>query len=245
MACACAQCLRNARTLGLGQEPPSRSGLRKAFRSAAKRWHPDQFENDPLQRLRAEEQFKSIQVAYRELWEHCDEEEEEELPAFESAPVAAAVKEELPPVFFGGARGCYVAPRFPAQADRILSEILEGTERAVALIDLSGNRWQAGDLSHFLVLTNYRLIVRDAHNIVSLIWYTDLGDILLLDRWKKGKQSLWQKLAESIAGNEQRYALRIHWRDGTIFRTLTDEIDDSVKKVVYNFLRQRKRQTGS
>jgi len=41
-----------------------------AYRAAAKRWHPDRFESDPARRTEAEERFKRVQVAFRELAEH-------------------------------------------------------------------------------------------------------------------------------------------------------------------------------
>ncbi len=72
MPCACERCLRNSRTLGLPAKPPSKTAVRKAYRAAAKVWHPDRFESNPVKRLEAEEHFKQIQVAYRELWEHCE-----------------------------------------------------------------------------------------------------------------------------------------------------------------------------
>ena len=73
MPCVCESCARHARTLGLEQTPRSRAPLRKAFRAAAKLWHPDRFERDPVLRLEAEERFKQIQVAYRELTEHYED----------------------------------------------------------------------------------------------------------------------------------------------------------------------------
>lgn len=247
MACACDRCARNARTLDLAQSALRRPVLRKAFRAAAKRWHPDRFENEPEKRLQAEEQFKLVQVAYRELWEHCDEEEtetESAAAAWATPTPPAAKAEEAPPLFFGGAPGCYVAPHLPRQADRIVSEILEGTECVAALLDLSAGMGRSGNLSDILVLTNYRLIVRNPQNIIALLWYTDLGAVQLVDHWKDGKPSLWQQLAEQVAGREQRFELRIHGRDGKPFRSLGGETDDSAKKVVYNFLLQKRRQTG-
>jgi hypothetical protein len=70
MPCECAQCRQHWATLGLEGNLVSRRTLHQAFRAAARLCHPDQYENDPDMRLEAEERFKRLQVAYRELTEH-------------------------------------------------------------------------------------------------------------------------------------------------------------------------------
>ena len=55
MPCACTICLQHAKTLGLAPAPPSKTAIHKAYRAAAKLWHPDRFENNPTKRLEAEE----------------------------------------------------------------------------------------------------------------------------------------------------------------------------------------------
>ena len=64
--------LQHFPVLGIADPPRSKAAIHKAYRTAAKLWHPDRYENNQRKRLEAEEQFKRIQVAYRELCEHFD-----------------------------------------------------------------------------------------------------------------------------------------------------------------------------
>ena len=73
MPCVCEKCIENGKTLALDERGPSKAAIRKAYKIAAKRWHPDRFENNKVQRLEAEEHFKQVQIAYRELGEHSRE----------------------------------------------------------------------------------------------------------------------------------------------------------------------------
>jgi len=237
MPCACKRCLHHCRTLGLAPKPPSKIAIRKAFRAEAKLWHPDRFEGDPVKRLNAEEHFKGIQVAYRELWEHC--ENPEELPI--EAPVSKApVKREEPVIFFGGARGCYAPPHLPLRVEEIIVDLLYEKERVLGFVDMSGRGSRTGKLSQYILLTSDRTFVRDSLNIVSIIWHTDLGKINLVDLHRAGKPNVWQRIVEYVSGIEKRYSLQIYRANGSHFYSITSQADDSVKKVIYNFLLQKK-----
>ena len=89
------------------------------------------------------------------------------------------------------------------------------------------------------------MFIRDASETLSVIWYSDLGDIKLIDLQVRKRPGTWQRIAETIAGKAQRYSLEIDRLNGTRFRVLTDRPDDRVKKVVYNFLRQMKSNSQS
>jgi hypothetical protein len=257
MPCGCATCLRHATTLGLGRKPPTQAAIRKAFRAEAKLWHPDRFENDPRKRLEAEEHFKLIQVAYRELWEHCESPAESVADVRADAPAPApetqvgsafsqTPQEEEPPLFFGGAPYCFVAPHFPQKAASIVLECrMEATERPLAIVDLSGYRTQPAQFSQYLFLTNYRVFVRNALNIVSFLWYNDLGEIGFIDQHRHGKSRLWISIVDTLLQLDPKYSLQIYRRNGTFFHSVAGEADDSVKKVIYNFLLQKKSQTYS
>ena len=245
MPCACDQCRQHAVTLGLAQKVLSRATLRKAFLAAAKQWHPDRFERDPARRHDAEEHFKLVQVAYRELWEHLKRPERPTHdpwpgppPDVPPPPPPKPAQPPLPPIFFGDARGCYVAPRFPRPVRDILATHLQEAERAVAFVDFSS----VGDLSEYLLLTSYRIFVRDRLGIVALLWYTDLGEIRLIDLHRDGRPGLWQRIVTRFSGIERRYALEIFRHTGQPFYTAAGQADDTVKKVIYNFLRQLKSQ---
>lgn len=239
MPCACQQCLEHARTLGLDQRPSSRAALGKAFKSAAKLWHPDRYEKDAEQRHEAEERFKQIQIAYRELSEH-HENPVEWLVEDSLAPARAS---GMGPITFGDAPGCFAAPDFSLHAQRIIARHVREPDSAVAIVDLSGHGSAAGDLSRYILFTMQGIFVRDALHMVSLLWYSDLGDTQIVDLRNKGKLGLWQRMIERLSGTEQKYALHIHRSDGTPFFSITHETDDRVKKVIYNFLQQKKPQT--
>jgi hypothetical protein len=257
MPCVCQACVEHAEVLGLAQAGPSKAAIRKAYKTEAKRWHPDRFERNPTQRLEAEEHFKLIQVAYRELSEHC--ETPLQLP-IEDIPVgadsaggisssgqhdsgdfsdsAAPIQDDTPTIFFGNLPGCSTAPNFSAAANRIiLSARMEPTERPLAFIDLSHGIREAGNPSQYVLLTSYRIILRNALNIVAFLWFTDLGEVGFIDRLTHGKNRLWQSLVEML-GLEPKYSLVIGRHDGSHFHTIAGEADDRVKKVIYNFLRQ-------
>jgi hypothetical protein len=70
MSCDCARCREHYRTLGITYGIPEESAIEEAYREAVKQWHPDLYENFPSLRADAEEHFKLIQIAYRELKEH-------------------------------------------------------------------------------------------------------------------------------------------------------------------------------
>jgi hypothetical protein len=240
MPCACERCVQHSKTLGLTARPPSKAAIRKAYKVVAKLWHPDRFENNPRRRLDAEEQFKRIQVAYRELWEHC--EKPEKSPIEETSDVPPRRGPDLPNIFFGDAPGCFVAPHFPWYVAGVVASHLEETERAVAFVDLSAGGMRGTICSRYIFLTSYRIFVRDAMNVVSLLWYNDLGDVLLLDQRERDKNRLWKRIVESVWGIKREYQLQINRHNGTHFYSIAGPLNDNVKRVIYNFLLQMKQQ---
>lgn len=253
MPCVCAICVQHAEVLGIAQRGPSKAAIRKAYKTAARQWHPDRFEKNPAQRHQAEEHFKLIQVAYRELSEHCENPEQlplEDLPPSAVAGTYGAGTEtefgstsdaagpQTPPLFFGNLPGCYTAPNFNAAANRIiLGARMEPTEKPLAFLDLSHGMRQDGNPSQYILLTSYRIFVRNALNIIAFLWFSDLGEIGFIDRMTHGKPRLWQTIVEKL-GLEPRFSLVIHRHDGSHFHSIEGEADDRVKKVIYNFLRQ-------
>jgi hypothetical protein len=248
MPCVCDTCAQHARTLGLAGRPSSNAAIHKAFRAAAKLWHPDRFENDAVKRLEAEERFKQIQIACRELLEHFENPaewfvESVAVPAAEPAAKPAAKVRREPAISFGGAPGCFTAPDFPLYAERIIAEHNLHPDRALAIVDLSGAGSTAGSFAQYFLLTIHGIFVRDDRSIVSLLWYTDLGAIYLVDLRKHGKLGIWQSIVERISGTEQKYALEICRKNGEGFCSIVNEVDDSVKKVIYSFLVEMKPQS--
>ncbi len=240
MACVCRACLQHSRTLGIAAAPTSRSALHKAYRAAAKLWHPDRFENNQHERLDAEERFKHINAAYLALCEHFDN--PSKMPR-EAGFVTPVRKEALPTISFGGAADCFAAQDFPVYVREAIAAVrLEHSDPPVGFVDLSPGSVRS---VQFILLTRHRVLIRDASDILSVIWYADLGEIELIDLQARKKPGAWQRIAETIAGKTQRYSLIINRLNGMQFSVLTDRPDDRVKKVVYNFLRQMKSNSQS
>jgi|SRR5215831_13534934 len=236
MPCACSSCLLHARTLGAAHSLATRSAIHKAYRAAAKLWHPDRFESNQGKRLEAEERFKRIQIAYRELCEHL---EHPQRRAREAEFVSLVQKRRIPTIFFGDhAPGCFAAPNFPSEVQKwIAASRLDSTEKPVGFVGLF-----QGSL-HYVLLTDHKMYMRDATDILHVVWYSDLGEVTLSDLRAEKKPGAWQKLAARLAGNNRRYSLRITQLNGSLFRELVEQPDDRIKKVIYNFLRQMKSET--
>ena len=249
MPCTCEQCLKHRRTLGLASAP-SQQAIHKAYRDAAKLWHPDRFEAEPDRLPEAEEHFKQVQVAYRELSEHHERLAE---PTFADTtfsdpfanpdpfgPPAPIGKPQPAPSFspFANLPGCLVAPHFPPLVHQVIDAHLSPGQSALAIVDLS----RTGDFAQFMLFAGHALLVRDSLKMASLLWYTDLGDIKLIDQRRHGRLGLWHRLLDRISATPQKYALHIHRRNGALFYSLASQADDSVKKVIYNFLLRMKYQ---
>ena len=240
MACACRACLQHSKTLGIAQAPNSKSAIHKAYRAAAKLWHPDRFENNQRKRLEAEERFKRIRAAYEALCEHFDNPIRRAREAEFVTPVRT---DPTPTISFGDAPDCYAWPHFPARIrEAVEAARVENSDPPVGYIDLSAGSRRS---SQFILLTKHRMYIRDAAGILSVVWYADLGEIKLIDPQAGRGQGTWQRIAETLAGKTQRYSLEIKRLNGTRFRMLDDRPDDRVKKVVYNFLRQMKSNSQS
>lgn len=238
MSCDCGQCREHYRTLGIAYGIPSESEIQEAYRESVKQWHPDLYENFASLRADAEEHFKHIQIAYRELREHNtiggeapDQSSRAESPI---QGVRSVVVREAPAISFGGAPGCFVRPDFTPEAEGIISRYLGKLGTAFAIVDLGGN------FNQFVLLAQLGIVVRDARNIVSLLWYKDLGDMNLIE--KHGKPSMWQNLVSGAAGSQTKIELEIGRNNGTLFYSISNQAEDSVKKAIYDFLLNAKLQ---
>jgi hypothetical protein len=220
------------------QSLTSKAAIHKAYRAAAKLWHPDRFENNQGKRLEAEERFKRIHVAYTELCEH------HEHPVRTAREVEFATplkRRKVPAIFFGSdAPGCYSGPEFPPEVQKWISATrLDNTERPVGFVGIFH-----GGL-RYILLTDHKMYIREATDILHVIWYSDLGAMTLADLREEKQVGAWQKLAEVISGRAGHFALRITQVNGTPFCELIEQPDDRIKKVIYNFLRQMKSETQS
>jgi hypothetical protein len=238
MSCDCVQCRQHYRTLGIAYGIPSESAIQEAYQEAVKQWHPDLYESYASLRADAEEHFKQIQVAYRELKEHNTV--SEELPV---ESVVIQPHEATPSISFGDAPGCLTAQQFTPQVEEMIAGHLGRLGMALAIVDLAGTRSHTGAYSQFLLLATRGIMVRDSRNIISVLWYTDLGEINLIDQRRHGKLSPWQKFVGGGSGSSSNYVLQIDRSNGTHFYSISGQADDSVKTIIYDFLMRQKPQT--
>jgi hypothetical protein len=252
MACICRTCLTHFPVLGIADPPRSKAAIHKAYRTAAKLWHPDRYENAPRRRQEAEEQFKRIQVAYRELCEHFDDPKRRFVEKhFRSRDIADIYATErfsgvAPPpiIFFGDSHHCFSIAHFPEGVEKIIFEsALGGAESPVGFVNISGAMHEKNVPARYILLTNHRLFIRDSSELVHVLWYADLGEIEYVDRHAEKKQRLSHRLFGWLLDKERRFTLKIDRRDGTEFYSLKDTPDDRVKKVIYNFLQQMRAKT--
>jgi hypothetical protein len=248
MSCECAKCRQHYRTLGIAFGIPEESAIEEAYREGVKQWHPDLYENYASLRADAEEHFKQIQVAFRELKEHN--------PPVAGSPVESSVvrpkavervvdqpKEEAPSISFSAAPaisfdnapGCLVASQFTAEVKEIIERHLAKSDTPLAIIDLNGARSRA-NYSHFFLLTNRGIMVRDLRNAVSALWYKDIGQVNFVDKGNTGKSIFWQQ----ISGGQPKRSLEIYRNNGTLFFSIPDAVDDNIKGILHNFLSLQK-----
>jgi hypothetical protein len=255
MSCDCARCRQHYRMLGFTYGVPTEPEVQEAYREAVKQWHPDLYENYASLRAEAEDRFKHIQVAFRELKEHNSvgvESPAEGVPAGGVATGGVASQgvaaqsvpdkpEELPYIAFGGATGCLNARHFTPEAEAIVARHLGKLGAAVAIVDLGGVRAYDGSFSQFLLLATRGILVRDARNMMSLLWHTDLGEINLVDRGGSAKPGPWQKLVKNIAG-QPKTELQVYRSNGVPFLTIANQVEDGVTTAIYEFLVRQKAQ---
>src|SRR3569623_640601 len=203
MACGCQSCLTHFPVLGIADPPRSKAAIHKAYRTAAKLWHPDRYENAPRRRLEAEEQFKRIQVAYRELCEHFDNPKrrfvERQFRSRDTSDVYEAERfsgaAAPPTIFFGDAHHCFSIAYYPEGVERIILEsALGGAESPVGFVIISGRMHEKDVPARYILLTNHRLFIRDSSELVHVLWYSDLGEIAYIDRHAEKKRHLSHRL---------------------------------------------------
>jgi curved DNA-binding protein CbpA len=257
MSCECGQCRQHFRTLGIAYGVPTESEIQEAYNESVKQWHPDLYENYASLRAEAEERFKQIQVAFRELKEHnapgytkpakaSSVQYEPSEPYVSSAryaePAQPAQPAAAPELSFNGAPGCLTASQFNAEIKGLIAGHLGASETALAIVDLSGSRSRIASYSQFLLVAGRGIMVRNARGIVSLIWYKDMGEIRWVEGQKESKSGSWQKFIGNLSGGAGGCQLHIHRADGALFLSLTDQVDDSVKRALYNFFLGKKAQ---
>jgi hypothetical protein len=239
MSCDCGKCREHYRTLGVAWGIPTETEIQEAYRESIKQWHPDLYENFASLRADAEEHFKQIQVAYRELKEHNTIATESPEQVVSAGAVPEKPK-DVPSISFGDAPGCLVAPDFTPEAKEVIDHYLGKLGMALAIVDLTGTRSQTSSYAQFFLLAQLGMVVRDARNIVSLLWYKDLGEVKLADKQRQGKPSMWQSLVGGASSSQPKSSLEIYRNNGTLFYSISGQVDDGVKKVICDFLQKKK-----
>jgi curved DNA-binding protein CbpA len=243
MSCECAQCRQHYRTLGFTYAVPTESEILEAYREGVKQWHPDLFENYASLRADAEEHFKQIQVAYRELKEHNGT--AEALPEESAAQSGVIKSSEKPAISFNGLQGCLAAQDFTEPIKEMIAGHLGTSDTPIAIVDLSGSGARAGSYSQFLLLAGRGIMIRDARKVISLLWYKDFGEVKLSDSQTESKRGLWQEFSKQILGGRAKCQLQIFRGNGSHFLTLADETEDNAKRIIYQFLLSKKDQSNS
>ena len=243
MSCECGQCRQHYRTLGIAYGVPTESEIEEAYQESVKQWHPDLYENYASLRAEAEEHFKQIQVAYRELKEHNASGEirrnclDAKLFGRATHPrrqllhqASAAYQDSARAISFGGAPGCLVARiSRRSQRDDRRPPGKRSSAHLLAIVDLGGTRrhrqllsiptcWPAAESWCAMPATS-------SHCSGTRTWERSP------DRQANGGQirHLAKPLGEPPAARP-KYALEIYRNNGTLFLSLTDQADDSVKR---------------
>jgi hypothetical protein len=244
VVCICATCESHWKILDLSEPPDSAAQIREAYLDAVKVWHPDRFEGDARLRAKAEDRFKNLQVAYRELTEHIDKIAKFAEPTgptdADSETRRAAVLTPLDA--FAGDDRCYVSPHIP---DTVRSLVAHGmgsksASDLLVVIDLSGTRATRRDLSSFLALSTRHLTLKTPSAQGSLR-YDDLdaARLMLIDHEKDGELGWWPRGRKAADWSPRRYTLEAFRRDGTHVLTLDTPVSDTVKQALFHFLRAR------
>jgi hypothetical protein len=254
MSCECGQCRQHFRTLGIAYGVPSESEIEAAYNESVKQWHPDLYENYASLRAEAEERFKEIQVAYRELKEHNTA---GYTPPVKSSPIqyeqtatydpgAPAAQAEppaaVPELSFDGAPGCLTAAQFTSEVKELIAGHLGKQEQALAIVDLGGSRARFAAFSQFLLIAGRGVIMRNSRGMISLLWYKDMGELRWVEGQSGSKSGSWNKIIGSLSGTPAGCQLTIYRSDGVLFLSLTDQVEDNVKRTLHNFLLSKKPQ---
>jgi hypothetical protein len=248
MSCECGRCRQHCRTLGIAYGVPSESEIEAAYQESAKQWHPDLYADYASLRAEAEQRYEQIQLAYRELKAHYQAggppvEAPPVQPARSDSYAATAEYAQLaqpaqpaaaPELSFNGEPGCLVASQFNAEIKEMIAGHLGKQETALAIVDLSGNRSHPS-YSQFLLVGGRGIMVRNSRGIVSLLWYKDMGNLRFIEAQKESKSGSWHKLLGNLSGGHGGCQLAIHRGDGVLFLSLTDQVEDDVKRALYNF----------
>jgi len=157
--------------------------------------------------------------------------------AHEPAQPAAA-----PELSFDGAPGCLIAAQFNAEVKEMIAGHLGAQERALGIVDLSGSRARFPTFSQFLLIGGRGIMVRNARNIITLLWYKDMGELRWIEGQSGSKSGSWHKFIGNLSGGQSGCQLHLYRGDGALFLSLTDHVDDSVKRALYNFFLGKKAQ---
>ena len=198
-------------------------------------------------RFEAEERFKQIQVAYRELVEHCESpancRRAKPTSAFKAGRSAEEARAATP--FISAAHQVALPHRISLTTLRkaFTAAHLEDTESALGIYRSVRRGSERGKLSQYILLTQLPdVFVRDASGILSIVWYTDLGEISLIDPGASKEAGYLAKNCRDHAGHAATvFAAHQSAAMETAFACIDGRsADDRVKKVIYNFLRQMK-----
>lgn len=245
MPCACKRCREHYITLGLDPEPTSASEVREAYRDAVQIWHPDRFEGNQRLRQRAEEQFKCIQVAYRELVEH---DPKAAAPPPPKEPVRNRGPRNWGPqhITFDGAPGCFTATNIPPRIVKRVrdhmgsAEVVLGAVALAEAVPIPASTHPSHDTDSsfedvsFFAITNNGLMVNDGVAKNDCLRYEDLGELKMEAVFPIFLRN------DPLHPLRKQLGLRIERSDKTCYYVLWYSPDDSVVQTIHDFLQEVK-----
>jgi hypothetical protein len=245
---------------------PTSEAMHKAYRRVAKAWHPDRFAHDVAKRLEAEEHFKLIQIAYRELTDHNPNGwmpgQSAQGPATAGAASMGAYdtlwKSDYNPAKAAGQPSPQeTVPQVASEKKASPSEFFAGVPGCYPIMDLppqAANLAQRylevtdfayvvidlsghGRFDQFMMVTTYGLLVRNREQNVALLRYDQLGEPRI---GGKNRLPWWRRMMADLS-EDFVWTLEIYKTDGTLFYILDEDSNDDVKRAVYRFLHDRKK----
>jgi hypothetical protein len=220
--CCCSRCVAGLRVLSLGAGATEES-IHEAYLDLAKVWHPDRFEADQRLKARAEEQFKLIQVAVRELQEHLRKPDaaallrrrggdDNTLQAAGRDEVESSRARDLFRILVDGER-YFLHPKLPDYAvERVRSCDWAAASSLGGFVDISLARTGRS----FIAFTQQALLAREMFS-TRKIPYTDLGqwNIVLSTR------AMDRSADKAVSGGECGCALELRRAGESLLEPLT------------------------
>jgi hypothetical protein len=180
------------------------SDLDASYRDFVKVWHPDRFEGQKELRNEAEEHFKQVQIAYRELGEHSRESRtptpfnsSDRVKSFEALFVSSGFDSLV-----DGKRFFAASTEFPAYVHLAMSNYED--DPLIFFIDQSTLKTGGS----FLAFTHNRVISKELFEHVEISYHDFAESRISIGKSRNQKPDFFDRLAAKITADTQE--LRLH-----------------------------------